>query len=162
MIVERVAATPHLCASVLRLPEDLRERLVATELVQCVLDELLTGRPVAMLVLQLDGLLTAALLLLVMRAVFLVQRPGDFTGEASLVLALLLLVNCYFIGRNGVTLAIGLRRSLRPQALTVFDCTTHVIIAYAWALMVRGEDSRTGVTFRCVAALSGRGRVRVS
>ena len=119
-----------------------------------VLDELLTERPVAMLCLQLDGLLTAALLLLVMRATYAVQRKGKLDGEASLVITLLFFVNCYFVLRNGRTLVGMRRRRLSLRKRDVFDLLSHLVIFYFWGLIVQGEGSRTGVTFRCVAAFT--------
>ena len=94
MIVERVAATPHLCVgpALARGPP----RATRSHRVSSACSTALTGGSSCLL--QLDGLLTAVLFLLVMRGVP-GAAPGGFHRRASLVLALLLLVTVGFIGQ---------------------------------------------------------------
>lgn len=130
-----------------------QEHLVGTDIMGSVLDDMLTDRPLAILVLLLDGVAIIAILILLMRMTYVVLHEGPLTGGENLLVAAVAAVNIFFLVRQARNSAARQRLQLAWKGWDMFDLATAVLI-FAVCAMARSEALRLGDTFLVVATLA--------
>ena len=150
-VFTKIASLDTLVGPMLRLPVKLQERLVKTEACVGVLDELLCERPLALLVVAMDGSAIVALLFLLMRAVWLSTDTGPLSFGTYLYLGGIALVNTYFTARTASNVVAMRRLKLSVNGENIFDILT-IFAVYLVLLMAMSSQYRSRDTFLGVAA----------
>ena len=124
-----------------------------TDLMGSVLDELLTERPLALLVLVFDGVAIVAVLLLLMRMVYLVLHAGPLDATEEKIIAAVAAGNAFFLVSEVRNSLARRRLGLSMKLADVIDYVTAAAV-FATCGMASQERLRLQDVFLVVASVA--------
>ena len=139
-LFEKLSRLDNLLFTALRLPSQLQERLLKTRAVVSVLDELLTERPLALVVVAIDGVAIGFLLVMLLRASFLLFPRRDIwleeaLGDRVIAFKAIFATNTYFFIREISNTVAMCRLGLIIHTRDIFDlctaCVVYVLLYFA-------------------------------